>query len=384
MEKVKVGIISFNIHSKHLNYGAALHSYAFQTYLKKCRVDSTIIDYIPQSLENYYIKYPILNNMKIWEVKPYIGHFLRWSLGFFPNIRKYNKFQKFFTLFCERTVESYKSTDLLVRGILKKYNFSTYVCESDVIWKTRSTGGKFDEIFFLNFPDANENIKVAYAPSLGSKPFSKSEINIFKKLTTDFKAITTREKQGAEYLSTILSQKVDWALDPTLLLYQEDYEKLQIKPKEEKYLLVYNCMINDKKMLKEAAQLAQRHNLKLIEISIYSENKLFFNHQLKDDIGIEEFLGYFINANFVVCNAFHGCCFSVIFKKEFFLFLRDSTDYRMKNLTDALGISDRLIHYSNKKIPSIYKTINYKDVDNRLEKLRLKSFQYIKENICTI
>lgn len=33
------------MHSRHMNYGAALHSYAFQEYLFKKGCDSTIIDY---------------------------------------------------------------------------------------------------------------------------------------------------------------------------------------------------------------------------------------------------------------------------------------------------------------------------------------------------
>ena len=76
-------------------------------------------------------------------------------------------------------------------------------------------------------------------------------------------------------------------------------------------------MINDKKMLKQAKELSQKLNLKLIEISVFSENRLFFNHKIKNGIGIEEFLGYFKNASFIVTNAFHGLCFSLIFKKNF-------------------------------------------------------------------
>ncbi len=49
---MKVGIISINKYSKHLNFGAALHSYAFQQYLDKQGIDNVIIDYLPLFHEN--------------------------------------------------------------------------------------------------------------------------------------------------------------------------------------------------------------------------------------------------------------------------------------------------------------------------------------------
>ena len=56
-----IAIISYNINSKHLNYGAALHSYAFQKYLEKMGCKSVIVNYTPLKIEHYHIKYPILN-----------------------------------------------------------------------------------------------------------------------------------------------------------------------------------------------------------------------------------------------------------------------------------------------------------------------------------
>ena len=51
---MKVGIISINKYSKHLNFGAALHSYAFQQYLDKQGIDNVIIDYLPRFMKAQY------------------------------------------------------------------------------------------------------------------------------------------------------------------------------------------------------------------------------------------------------------------------------------------------------------------------------------------
>lgn len=381
---IKVAIVSFNKHSNHMNYGAVLHSYAFQKYLSNNGIDSVIIDYIPLSLEKYNFKYPILNNKRFWEIKPFLHSIVRWSIGFFANRNKYKKFQKFFASYYKLTKQTYTSKILMSSETIENLEIDTFVCESDVIWKIRSTNEKFDDVFFLNFPAAEGKRKVAYAPSLGSDPFTEKELYKFMSLTKDFHAISTREQQGAVYLQNILNRDIDWMLDPTLLLNNLDYEKILIEPKENNYLLVYNCMINDKKMIRQAKLLADKMNLKLIEISVFADNKLFFDHTIKTDVGVEEFLGYFKKASFIVCNAFHGMCFSIIFNKEFFLFLRDSTDYRMKNLTDALDLSDRIIHFENKSIPNKYNKIDFSEVDDKMRELKIKSYNFINENIINL
>ena len=53
---MKVGIISINKYSKHLNFGAALHSYAFQQYLDKQGIDNVswieeTLPFVPVSIE---------------------------------------------------------------------------------------------------------------------------------------------------------------------------------------------------------------------------------------------------------------------------------------------------------------------------------------------
>ena len=89
---MKVGIISINKYSKHLNYGAALHSYAFQHYLDMHGIDNVIIDYLPRFMKSYNMKYPVIAR----QPKEQFRRSLFWLGNFFPNIVKYNKFMNFF------------------------------------------------------------------------------------------------------------------------------------------------------------------------------------------------------------------------------------------------------------------------------------------------
>lgn len=79
---MKVGIISINKYSKHLNFGAALHSYAFQQYLDKQGIDNVIIDYLPRFMKTYNMKYPFLSE----QPKEKIKRFFFWLGYFFPNL----------------------------------------------------------------------------------------------------------------------------------------------------------------------------------------------------------------------------------------------------------------------------------------------------------
>ena len=380
-----IGIVSYNIHSVHMNYGAALHSWAFQQYLKKNGCDSVVINYFPARFKRhglpYSIKYPFLNYKRFWNIPHLIYHISNWLiLGFIPNLRKYKKFSRFFNEKMKNTQNEYSQKELKGISDIEGLDIDTFVAESDVIWKLFKNGS-FDEVFFLHFPFAEGKRKVAYAPSLSSRPFTQDEEDKFRELVSDFTVISTRERQGAEYLTRILKKEVDWMLDPTLLLDECDYLPIIQLPQERDYILLYNCMINDQLMVKEAEAYAQRKGKKLIELSNWNINKLQNNHQVITDVGIEEFLGYFKNSSEVICNAFHGVCFSVIFKKPFYVFQRDNSDYRMKNITDELGLVSRFVPCHNKHLPEGDLVIDYDDVYRKLGIHRQRSFKYIEDYI---
>jgi len=368
-----------------MNYGAALHSWAFQQYLKKNGCDSVVINYFPASFIrhglSYSIKYPFLNYKRFWNIPHLIYHITNWLvLGYFPNLRKYKKFSRFFNEKVKKTQNEYNQKVLKSISDIEGLGIDTFVAESDVIWKL-AINGIFDEVFFLQLPSAEGKRKVAYAPSLSSRPFTKHEEEQFLKLVSEFTAISTRERQGAEYLTKILKKTVNWMLDPTLLLDECDYLSIIKLPQEKDYILLYNCMINDQEMVKETEAYAQRKGKQLIEVSNWNINKLINNHKVVTDAGIEEFLGYIINASEVICNAFHGVCLSVVFKKPFYVFQRDASDYRMKNITDELGLSLRFIACNSKHLPLVDDKIDFDEVYNRLYNHRQRSYKYIEDFI---
>lgn len=130
-----VGIISYNIHSSYMNYGAALHSFAFQVYLRRLGVNSVVVDYYLQNMEGYSIKYPFLNYLRFWRVRSFLRHQANWLLGEPNNLVKYKKFKHFFNVNIKKTNKSYSHEELMNIIDIENIPFDTFVCESDVLVK---------------------------------------------------------------------------------------------------------------------------------------------------------------------------------------------------------------------------------------------------------
>lgn len=254
------------------------------------------------------------------------------------------------------------------------FDFDTIVCESDVIWSPHSTQG-FDNGFFCNLPSLKGKNKIAYAACIGYTKFSEKRQKRFRELLTNFDAISVREIQGTEFTRQFTDKPVYNVLDPTLLLDAKDYAEIAVKPKESGYLLVYNCLKNNRKMLKDAERIAKERGLKVIEISVFYTN--IFINKVKLRIGIEEFLGYFQYADYVLTNAFHGVCFSVINQKDFYTYARGTKDSRVTSILHLLNIDDRFLE-NEQELPEL-KAIDYEDVYQHLESEREKSAKFLSD-----
>lgn len=259
-----------------------------------------------------------------------------------------------------------------------------FICESDVIWKFHNLD-QIDLNFFLHFPAAKNAKKIAYAPAISKAKMEGELLKQFKELVDPFDAISTRDKEAAIYLTTLLKRDCPYVLDPTLLLNEEHYTDILISPTcNKEYILIYNCTVNDIKMVRTACQFAKEHKLKVIEISNYAVNRFIVNHKVINDAGLEQWLGWFKNSKYIITNSFHGICFSIIFKKQFIVYQRDNSDYRFTDILINLGLEKCLIPYDEKgqRIEQLQR-IDYKSVYERLQPLREKSLKYIEQSIAS-
>jgi hypothetical protein len=114
-----VGIISLNIHTLKVNFGAVTHSFAFQKALDSLGVDNLVIDYRP----NYSLgkfedpKYPLLHfvNAPSDNEKKQKFNLDLWKNNFYTHIRRYEKVQKFISDNYRITRQSYNEILLVLQ-----------------------------------------------------------------------------------------------------------------------------------------------------------------------------------------------------------------------------------------------------------------------------
>ena len=375
-----VATISYTTHSKHFNYGAVLHGWAFQRVLARMGCDSVVVDYVPRSLEGYSFKWPVINALKGWRHPLLIPRRVaQWLVSTRANLRKMEKFDQFRRMHLVCTPRAYTEKSLVSAPRLEGCDPSVFVCEADVIWKWSEKYG-LDRGFCLDFPAAEGKRKVAYAPSLAKEPFPPDEERRFADCLRGFDALSSRERAGAEYLSRISGRGVPWLLDPTLLLQADDYAAIARPSGRSGYILLYTCMNANVNMVREAKRLAARTGKPLVEVGNYGINRYVFGHEVIDDAGIEEWLDLFMKADAVVCNSFHGICFSLVFHKPFFAFKRAEDDCRFTGICSEFGLEDRLLE-RDARIPEHAADIDFAAVDGKMATHRARSMDYIRDNI---
>lgn len=363
MNTKKAAILSLNMYTHVLNYGSVLQSFALQQYLKKKGKNSVIIDYVPLHAMDYYDRNYLTYHAKLWPILPFLK-LERWAVS---RKIKEGKFRKFFKKHYVTTKNRYFHNDLLTLSNIENIDFDTFFCGSDTVWKIDQTKG-FNDVFFLNIPAAKGKSKVAYACSMGARDFSDNEASDFVKLTQDFKGIALREQSRVVQVNQYLDKPAIRVVDPTLLLEASDYAKIATKPKEKDYVLLYTIEENDPKMTEEARKFAKRKGLKLIEVTPYYNNKYLYDHKVINDAGVEEWLGWFMNASYIITNSFHGMCFSIIFNKRAFLFERNKTDSKMPDLCKMLGLEQSLIPCDEKEIKLEDLHVDWDEVNSKLDK----------------
>lgn len=102
----------------------------------------------------------------------------------------------------------------------------------------------------------------------------------------------------------------------------------------------------------------------------------------KMTIDVPGWLRAFMDADFVVTDSFHGCVFSIIFKKNFIAILNEDRGAdRFTSLLDQLGLRDRLVtNPTSEKLRELaMQPIDFAPVDAKLKELRARSAAFLQE-----
>lgn len=372
---MKIGIISINAHTKVLNFASPLHSYAFWSFLHENGIESEIIDYKPVYYGKYDPKYPLFYHIDHprADEKEQQKLLKKWKNLFWEREERFNKIQEFIDKYYVTTKKCYTAK------ILDKQDpgYDCYICATDVIWKWNPNNG-FDKGFLLACECMKGKKKIAYAASRGAKGYTKEQEKEFQTYLNDFDYISVREKSLQKYCETLTDKKVTHVLDPVFLKDRKFYEELAVEPKEQGYVLIYIVMEKAKSLVTTAVNFAKEHNLKVIELSEDLENRKIpegTEHEVIYGIGVEEWLGYMKNADYIFTNSFHACCFSIIFGKEFWAGKRGGD--KIDSVLELMELSDRRVDSYCEDGKFDYQPIDWEKVNRIKEQHYEESKEFI-------
>lgn len=357
-KEMRIGILTF--HCAH-NYGAVLQCYALQEVLKGMGHAVEVIDYRPIYLTRAY---KIISLHRIFSYNPlrFVKRFISECLSLPKRVKRFRKFDAFMNEYYNLSSRREISSD-----------YDVYIMGSDQIWNPKITKG-FDGYYFGYFPfSKGERKYVAYAASMETDHLSESAKEYLRKALNNFDAIGVREIQLADLLRPLTDKDVQVVLDPTLLVTPSFWNRFVGKrPLEEKYVLVYQARGMSRITRNIANHIANQLGALVVTVSgqTYSRSKWMLHTESPLD-----FVNWFRYADCVVSSSFHGTAFSIIFNKPFYSVRSGRGDTRENSLLRRFDLRDRLIDMDS--LP-IFREIDYKYVNDRLEKYRKESLCFLR------
>ena len=373
--KKKVGLLTF--HAAY-NYGSVLQAYATKVSIDKLGAECQTINFRFKGQEKMYALYSFHGNLRSILSNFYVmpKHFLR--------AQRSRRFELFIKDYLNPT-KVVRSRSEILDGLPK---YDTYLSGGDQLWNIHV--GEYSRdlsvagVFYLDF--INDARKASFSTSIGNTKFE--ELQEKRDLLKDYNYISTREKVAAEMIGNVIDHTipVDEVLDPVFLLDTDDWKKLVVSDRliKERYVLVYT--LSTRRFIENwsaaVKPFAEKHNLKVVFVSPK------FSSPFRDIItvlnaGPLEFLNLYANADVVIADTFHALCFSILFRKPFYVlgnkYYKD--DIRKTALVKKLLLEDRMISDESvlKEIDDY--SINYDIANLILDNERLHSLECLRKAI---
>lgn len=380
---MKIAILTQPLHS---NYGGILQAYALQTVLKHEGHDVITVNRLKGYPSFKLLLFRIGSFFKC-VIRRYIKNddnyvicnpFKKGDYAVYPvPVYDNSLLEDFIANNINLSAPIYSTREL--RKFIKNNHIECVVVGSDQVW--REAYSPWITNYFLDFLGDKSRCKIkryAYAASFGVENNAISRDNIGKcsRLLKSFDAVSVREYSAKNYLIKSLGyDKASVVLDPTLLLPPTTYVNL-IK-QEDIYAtgLVSYILDNDpekefiaddvaKNIGKQRARLTTKpiETMKLVSIS--------------------KWLSSIAYADFIVTDSFHGCVFSIIFKKKFIAIGNKVRGLdRFHTLLNDFDLSDRLVMSKDEyleKANKLMEDIDYNKVTKAYDQLRNASIDFIK------
>lgn len=366
----KVGILTTYFAA---NFGAMLQPYALKRVLELQGYDVEFIRYKQQAV---YESHKAFSIQRIFAkgIAAAIGNLLALPFAMVQDKRM----QAFKRMYLQ-------TPDDFVDTIPQDKDY--YLFGSDQIWNPINTNG-FDDIYFGAFPTKEDAKKIAYAASGECIEETEENAKYLTDKLQNFDAIGVREESLKHKLQRLTHrQDMQVVVDPTLLADKTILDELPEKNvmKSEKYVFFYQLR-QSVAFLPKIHAFARQKGCKLLVISSTPKKDCLTYAMKYRDVtylpaaGMEEFLGAIRHADYVFTPSFHGNVFAIVYNRPLFsLVLKDKLNNRAHDLLVTLGMENRLVTLDG-DWDNIMPT-SYKEVNEKVEKIRQDSLKFLTDNM---
>lgn len=374
----KIGILTFSFGS---NYGGTLQCVGLFKFLKKNGFDVKIINYFPQNIYSFKMKY-LAGTISKKNIKSDMKNFNQIIKKFFIKLKYVNSILKKFDLFREKNLVLTKAKNNVfeIVDLDLKNNLDYIVVGSDQVWARPSQ-------YFLNEINNKTIKKVSYAACSGRKFELGKDRNYLEKALKKFKSISVRNEHTKQMVEELIGFTPSIVCDPSVLWDYKEYLKENFK--KEKYILTY-ILGNDIKegnenVIKEIKKTYGDIKVVAIGIPFEPSGSLRFYKWADEviyDASPEEWLNLMNNAEFIYTDSYHGTLFSIKFHKPFLAYYSEKGRApRFIDLAKRYELDKYIVNTLEEAIEkkSISEKIDYKKIDLLLEEHKKYSMEFLKK-----
>ena len=307
----------------------------------------------------------------------------------FPPERIFNLIKKNTNEFISKYINLSKFRYRTSSDLSKKQelvNYDVYISGSDQVWACLEPSSYVKHCMFDFLRGRTEIKRISYAASFGKDEFCKDPAYIqeCKQLLQKFDAISVREDSGVRLCKELFDVDAVHVIDPTMFFDAEHYIKLSKERND--YFNDGDCFtyILDKTDEKQRIidKVSRKFDLKPFNVMPKSKFADVGPKHIEDCVmpPVEQWLDGFNKAKFVVTDSFHGCVFSIIFKKPFIAIGNASRGMaRFESLLRMFKLENRLIHSENELTELLLESkIDYEAVHEILKKEREKAMKFLR------
>lgn len=258
---------------------------------------------------------------------------------------------------------------------IENIGLDAIVVGSDQVWRP----GCMDNIEDYFLYGIDKPIKrYAYAASLGIDKwnYSKKQTEHCREAVRKFNLVSVREKSGVDLCNRYLGIMPTLVLDPTLLFENKFYLSLvqEHDPNKDHKICAF---ILDRSQ--EKLDLLSKWCSGIHKCFVFAANNTEDRQApLKDRIApsVESWLDCFNSSDCVFTDSFHGCVFSIIFRKPFYVYINANRGAdRFNSLLSLFDLQECIINENTRF--DIIPNIDWIKVEKRLNEMRVLSNNFI-------